>query len=317
MDFFNKYKKYKQLYVNSKYENVRGGTLSKSPYYDEKTNKWIPPDFKAIQSGIYIEIPDQVVAVPLQDNDWQIKEYNNPIVYKVGEPIGEPGAQGSAFVVYNNQHTYVLKQIFPAKYNVDKEYEGSCVTDSVSFSGYTNSRKVVSDEIIEPYFQARDEYESGQLLPRKVCDDLFIQELAYSVLFGHLGVSPIVRGYRLDNYCIVMDILDKTLGDCWEQQNKQLTKNQWQQLLNIQKTINDQHIIHNDSKPNNYMLDNKGKIYIIDWGLAKKNDRWNPNYLENRFPSAVFQLGDLLPLQLSRRRNLTWGDIADFFELDT
>ena len=33
---------------------------------------------------------------------------------------------------------------------------------------------------------------------------------------------------------------------------------------------NDTHIIHNDSKENNYMVDDKGDIFIIDWVWLKK-----------------------------------------------
>ena len=69
------------------------------------------------------------------------------------------------------------------------------------------------------------------------CDDMFMQELYYSVLFGNLGVSPNVIGYRLDNYCILMDKLDTTLLEVWRKQGNKLKKCQWQQLLDIQKMI--------------------------------------------------------------------------------
>jgi serine/threonine protein kinase len=302
--YFNKYRKYKQLYLNSK-----GGTVD--PY----------SDFKAIQLGSNIEITNELELFFFNSKDIESFEskLSKPIKVRVEKPIGKPGAQGSAFVVVDKFNSeFVLKQILPVEYNEEEnEYEGSCQTNSISFSDYTNSRKVVSNESIQPYFKRRDDYDDSIPLPRKVCDDMFMQELYYSVLFGNLGVSPNVIGYRLDNYCILMDKLDITLLEVWRKQGNKLKKCQWQQLLDIQKIINDTHIIHNDPKGNNYMVDDKGDIFIIDWGLATENKKWNEDYLDNRFPVGISQLNFLLPTKLSNKKGITWRDIATYFKLET
>ena len=280
------------------------GDIELSPYLDEKKGKWYPSTFESIEEGNSIIIPNTIEAIELGDKEWDIREYDKPLKYTIIRQL-DAGAQGSVYVVELDKKEYILKQMDPCVYK-DGEYTGSCVTDSIGFSVWKNTLNVLPEEDLEPYYKARDDYEAKRL-PKKVCDDMFTRELAYSTLFGHLGISPRVMGFKLENYSIVMEKLEKTLGEVVKSQpNRTLSKEQWKQLFQIQRTLLEQGVNHNDQKQNNYMVDKKGKIYIIDWGAANVINKKNS---VRYFPSGIYQLGSLLPSSLRTKRGLTWTDV--------
>ena len=51
--------------------------------------------------------------------------------------------------------------------------------------------------------------------------------------------------------------------------------------------------------------------------MAKENQKWNEDYLDNRFPAGMSQLNFLLPTKLSNKKGITWRDIATYFKLET
>lgn len=103
---------------------------------------------------------------------------------------------------------------------------------------------------------------SSNSIRRESC----LQEIAAKV-----DISPkIIEIDTVSNY-IVMEKLDKTLLDIMIKQNKELTKTQQLQIINIFKKLDDAGVLHGDPNPLNFMK--KGhRLYIIDFGFAKKID---------------------------------------------
>jgi tRNA A-37 threonylcarbamoyl transferase component Bud32 len=93
-----------------------------------------------------------------------------------------------------------------------------------------------------------------------------------------LGISPIVYSsdIKAEKPFIVMEQLGKTL---FEYMNKkkdkvELSQNHQRQMISILKKLDDNRIFHGDISPLNFMTgkENKSKLYIIDFGMAKEMD---------------------------------------------
>jgi serine/threonine protein kinase len=41
-------------------------------------------------------------------------------------------------------------------------------------------------------------------------------------------------------------------------------------MINILKNVHSKHILHRDVKPSNFLIDNNGKLFLIDFGFSKK-----------------------------------------------
>lgn len=86
------------------------------------------------------------------------------------------------------------------------------------------------------------------------------------------GISPPPYDYDIVSKYIVMEKMDNHLKDMLTQPGYVLPKSYQLRILEIYKTLDDLGIFHNDGNLQNYMLKNK-KLYIIDFGLAKKIDK--------------------------------------------
>jgi predicted Ser/Thr protein kinase len=86
------------------------------------------------------------------------------------------------------------------------------------------------------------------------------------------GISPPPYDYDTVSKYIVMEKMDVHLKDMLKKPGFVLSKSYQLRILEIYKTLDELGIFHNDGNLQNYMLKNK-KLYIIDFGLAKKIDK--------------------------------------------
>jgi tRNA A-37 threonylcarbamoyl transferase component Bud32 len=89
-----------------------------------------------------------------------------------------------------------------------------------------------------------------------------------------LGISPKIHSYDIEckNPFIVMDELYKTLVDYINKTGK-LSQTHQRQIISILETLDDNRIFHGDVSPLNFMTSKTDrKLYIIDFGMAKKMD---------------------------------------------
>lgn len=87
-----------------------------------------------------------------------------------------------------------------------------------------------------------------------------------------LGVAPQVFHVDLDKKQIFMQGLDKTLLEVAKNRVPAcLLKSEMEAIETICRTLDKHEILHNDGNCRNIMVD-QGKIYMIDYGFAKKID---------------------------------------------
>lgn len=88
-------------------------------------------------------------------------------------------------------------------------------------------------------------------------------------LAAYLGASPNVIDVDTVSKYIVMEKMDSHLLHAMENQGGILTRKQQKQIVNIYKKLDKAGVFHGDANLLNYMYKN-GKLYIIDFGFAKK-----------------------------------------------
>tara|TARA_B110000261_G_scaffold146294_1_gene170364 strand:+ start:6097 stop:6789 length:693 start_codon:yes stop_codon:yes gene_type:complete len=88
-----------------------------------------------------------------------------------------------------------------------------------------------------------------------------------------VGISPKIIDTDTVSKFIVMEKLEKHLYDVIKEQNNVLTIDQQMQLINIYKKLDMLKIYHGDVNLNNFMLNKKNKIFIIDFGESREITR--------------------------------------------
>jgi len=123
-------------------------------------------------------------------------------------------------------------------------------------------------------------------------------EVKFQKKAGKAGISPKVYDYDTVSKYIVMDLLDKHLLDVIEEQKGCLKKKQQERIIEIFETLDTLNIFHGDVNLANYMIDKKGKIYIIDFGFAKEiNDSLKRKLKCEKPNSELMLLGFILKLK--------------------
>lgn len=118
------------------------------------------------------------------------------------------------------------------------------------------------------------------------CDDYPVKnELNILRKFNHPQIINYYATYSDGEHCyIIMPLLKgKQLFDLYGQEGlpEDQVKSIIKQLLLILQIVHSQNVIHRDIKPENIIIDNEGKITLIDFGQAYDIDAYDgnlPNY---------------------------------------
>jgi len=101
---------------------------------------------------------------------------------------------------------------------------------------------------------------------KKILSEAKLQELA-----ADFGVAPVVHYVSTTQKFIVMDALEETIVERGKRENwTRLPEVYAAQLYALCKRLDAAGVVQNDGNPLNLMLDKKKRMYIIDYGFAKK-----------------------------------------------
>ena len=101
-----------------------------------------------------------------------------------------------------------------------------------------------------------------------------IKEAELQQLAARYGVAPAVHHVSTIQKFIVMDALEETIVDKGRRDNwKQFPREYAAQLYALCNRLDDAKVLQNDGNPLNLMLDKNGRMYIIDYGMAKMIDK--------------------------------------------
>jgi serine/threonine protein kinase len=112
-----------------------------------------------------------------------------------------------------------------------------------------------------------------------------------------------------DTVAFVMEYVEgETLKDYLDRKGK-LTdaeiKNIFSQMLDAVGYVQEQKLIHRDIKPSNFLLDKKGQVKLMDFGIAKNTD---PNAAEYTLTGTGIQMGTpmyMSPEQITETKSVT------------
>ena len=108
------------------------------------------------------------------------------------------------------------------------------------------------------------------------------------------GITPAVLHIDEREKRIFMEGVEHRLIDYVKQhQNGILNEEQHHQILNIMNTLDNLKILHNDGNCRNLMINNDGKIYIIDYGFSRKIDAATTRKTYPNGPNVKYTMGML------------------------
>lgn len=171
--------------------------------------------------------------------------------YLVGKVIGE-GGFGITYLAFdlNLQMRMAIKEYFPAGLVTRDTESGN--TESIAFLGQEN----------------RNIFQYGL--------NSFNEEARNLAMFQDLDGIVAVRNFFFENmtgYLVMEYINGKTLKEYLTERDRRYTEKETLQLmkpvLNALAKIHRNGIIHRDISPDNIMLSDNGKIYLIDFGAAR------------------------------------------------
>jgi serine/threonine protein kinase len=87
-----------------------------------------------------------------------------------------------------------------------------------------------------------------------------------------LNLAPKPIAYSLTKKYITMEMIGKNTLFHYIQKNHKMTTRQQKDMIEILEILDKNDLFHGDVSPSNFMIDNTGRMYIIDFGMSKKID---------------------------------------------
>ena len=124
-----------------------------------------------------------------------------------------------------------------------------------------------------------------------------LREITLQKEASEIGVCPKILDYDTISKYIVMEKLDQRLYDIMKKKDGALSHNYQKQMISIFDKLDGIGIFHNDASPLNFMVNGK-KLYIIDFGFARKVDSYLVKKYDTRKPNMKFMpVGFLLKMR--------------------
>ena len=119
------------------------------------------------------------------------------------------------------------------------------------------------------------------------------QEAKLQKMGSKMGVSPNIIEYDPDAKFIVMEKLEQNLLNILKSQNK-LKIEQQKRIITIFQSLDTAGVFHGDPNVLNFLTDKNGKLYIIDYGMAKEIDNTFVEKHKTNNPNMKFMVLGLL-----------------------
>jgi serine/threonine-protein kinase len=138
----------------------------------------------------------------------------------------------------------------------------------------------------------------------------FLAEARSMARMSHTGVVKVTDLIEEnDTVAFVMEYIDgETLKEYLDRNGKlkdDEIKNIFSQMLEAVGYVHEQNLVHRDIKPSNFMIDKKGKVKLMDFGIAKTLDPASSEYTQT---GTGMQMGTpmyMSPEQITETKSVT------------